>query len=209
MDVMVNVSIVSNSLEETVKGIKEKLRKAITQITEQAYEEWQNEAARKLHTTRRRYQDSLHYDIKSDTESQITLFARDKKTNWIINAIERGTPKFSIRDAVLKKAKLHTGRHMSDAQRRRMFAYLASVGRLGLPPTPFTDVPFRTKGSLEQGTPNAFRRISKNTPPGKWHHPGFKPVGKGGPGPLRPAIIEYIKKTADDVLQKVFSKVSA
>jgi len=192
-------------LGEIGKTIEKAASDALKQLATQAYEEWQSEAGRRLKTTRRRYQDALHWTMKSDTEAEITLFARDKKTNWIVTALERGVGPYSIRDAALKKAKLQTSRTMSDKQRRAMFAYLASVGRLGLPPTPFADIPFRSQGSLEQGDPNSWRRISKNTKPGSWKHPGFKPGGSGGPGPLRPAIVEYIQKTAGDIFTQVFA----
>jgi hypothetical protein len=208
VDTQINIKI-----EVDLAALGQKLQKAIgealKQLTVQAYEEWQNEAGKKLKTTRRRYQDALHYTVKSDTESEIVLYAKDKKTNWIVTALERGVGSYSIRDAALKKAKLQTNRTMSDKQRRAMFAYLAKVGRLGLPPTPFVDIPFRSKGSLEQGDPNAWRRISKNTKTGSWKHPGFKPVGSGGPGPLRPAIVEYIKKTAGEVFGPILARLSA
>lgn len=207
MDALLNIKI-NVDFDKIKDNLAKAAREGLEQLTVQAYEEWQAEAGRKLKSTRRRYQDSLHYTIKSDTESEIVLFSRDKKTNWLVTAIERGVKDYSIRDAVLKKAKTHTDRKMSPTQRKAMFAYLHKVGRLGLPPTPFTDVPFRTKGSFEQGDPSTYRRISKNTKPGTWQHPGFKPVGEGGPGPLRPAVLAYIEWTAQDVFGPILAKLS-
>jgi len=206
MDITIKIEA---NFDAFIEDIKKAVGEGLRKLTEQAYEEWQNEAGRRLHSTRRRYQDALHYTVKSDTESEISLYSTDKKTGWLIGALEQGVSKYSIRDAVIRKAKMHNDRHMSDKQRRRMFAYLASVGRLGLPPTPYSDVPFRTKGSAEQGTPNAWRRISKNTKPGAWKHPGFKPAGGGGPGPIRPAVVEYIQNTANDVFGPILAKLSA
>jgi hypothetical protein len=208
-DVQLSFTITSKiDFEKISRELHKVIGEGLRTLTMQAYEEWQNEAGRKLKTTRRRYQDSLHYTIKSETEAEITLYSKDKKTAWLVTSIERGVEGFSIREAVLKKAKLHTGRKMSDAQRRAMFSYLKRVGRLGFPPVPFTDVPFRTSGAAEQGTPNSYRRISKNTKTEAWKHPGFKPSGTGGPGPLLPAVIEYTEKTAQDVFGPLIARLS-
>jgi hypothetical protein len=195
-------------LDKRGQAIVKAAQKGLRQLTQQAFEEWQNIAAQKLKTTRRVYQDSLSFTMVGSDVGEITLQARDPNTNFLVNALEDGLSPFSIRDAVLKKAKKHWPREkpMSAKQLRAMFAYLAKVGRLGLPPTEFTDVPFRT-GSKEQGTPNAYRRISKNTPGGKWPHPGFKPKGGGGPGPLRPDVVKYVKATAADVFRPLMARV--
>ena len=90
-----------------------------------------------------------------------------------------------------------------------MFRYLREHGREGLPPVPFADIPFRTKGAKQQGTPNAYRRISPNQDTdASWMHPGFKDKGQGGPGPLRPEVVEYIKKTAPDIFRPLLAKVT-
>lgn len=196
-------------MDKKAKAIGEAVEKGTRQLTQQTYEEWQNVAARRLRTTRRRYQDALSYSIDGPNEGTITLQAKDKSTQWLLNAIENGVGAYSIRDAVLKKAKKKWPRDMSDAQRKAMFAYLKKVGRLGRPPVPFSDVPFRTSGAKEQGRPTAYRRISPNTSTEAWKHPGFKPVGKGGPGPLRDEVVEYVKETAKDVFQPLMARVLA
>jgi len=194
-------------LEDKAKQIGEAVEKGMRQLTQQTYEEWQNVAARKLKTTRRRYQDSLSFSMDGPNNGSITLSAKDKATNWLVTAIENGIEPYSIRESTMAKAKKHWPRDMSDRQRRAMFAYLAKVGRLGKPPVPFTDIPFRTGGAKEQGKPNSFRRISPNTAPDAWGHPGFKPKGGGGPGPLREEVIEYVKKTAQDVFGPLLARV--
>lgn len=194
-------------LEKKAKDIADAAEKGLRQLTQQAYEEWQNVAARRLKTTRRRYQDALSFSMQGRDTGVITLQAKDERTNWLVTALENGVESFSIREAVLAKAQKHWPRQMSDKQRRAMFAYLAKVGRLGKPPVPFTDVPFRTSGSKEQGKPNAYRRISPNTDPAAWSHPGFKPKGSGGPGPLREEVVEYVKKTAKDVFQPLLARI--
>lgn len=194
-------------LEKKAKHIMEAAEKGLRQLTQQTYEEWQSVAARKLKTTRRRYQDSLSFTMQESNLGVITLQSKDKNTNWLITAIETGTEPYSIRDAVLKRAKKHWPRKMSPAQRKAMFAYLKEQGRLGLPPVPFTDIPFRTTGAKQQAKPNAYRRISPNTPNDKWKHPGFKPIGTGGPGPLKEEVIEYVKKTASDVFTPLLARV--
>jgi len=196
------------NLDKKKQEIVKAAQKGLRQLTQQAFEEWQNIAAQKLKTTRRPYQDSLSFTMVGAELGEITLQAKDPKTNFIINALENGVKPFSIRDAVLKKAKKHWPRKkpMSDQQRKAMFFYLSKVGRLGLPPTEFSDVPFKTGGSKE-GAVSSFWRISKNTESGKWAHPGLKPKGGGGPGPLRPDVIKYVKKTAIDVFRPLLARV--
>jgi len=183
--------------------------KAMEELMMAAYQEWQDEAGRKLHTTRRAYRDAIQHKLVSPGEVELSLQQSDDKDNWIAGALEAGHPGFSIRDRVLAKAKKHTEREMSDRQRRAMFSYLARVGRLGKPPVPYTDIPFRTGGGKEQGKPNKFRRISPNTAPGTWKHPGFKPIGGGGlEKPLRDAVIAFVEKEAPVIFNKLLSKVA-
>lgn len=207
--IQIDIKVQSNiDFDKLEKSIGSAVEKGTRQIVQQAYEEWQNIAGRKLKTTRRRYQDALSFTMTGDNSGEISLQAKDKNTQWLVSALEGGAEAFSIRDRVLAKAKTHWPRPMSPAQRKAMFAYLAEKGRLGERPTPFTDVPFRTSGAKQQGTPNAYRRISKNTPSEKWKHPGFRPKGSGGPGPLREEVIEYVKKTAKDVFIPLFARIS-
>jgi hypothetical protein len=186
--------------------------KAMEELMMAAFHEWQEEAGRKLKTTQRAYRDAIQHKLVSPGEVDIFLQQSDDFDNWIANALEGGHPTFNIREKVLAKAVLHPERmkNMKDKQRRRMFAYLKSVGRLGLPAVPYSDVGFGRKGSKE-GKPSDFRRVSKNQDTkSKWQHPGFRPIGQGGlSAPLRDHVVEFIQKEAPEIFNKLFAKVSA
>lgn len=211
VEIRINIDTSKVNLDGVGKKIVDAANKGIQQLTQQTYEEWQNIAARRLNTTRRRYQDALSFTMKGKNAGEITLQAQDPNTNWLVVALETGVESFNIRQAIMKKKseyKKRWPRPMSDKQRRAMFRYLKEKGRLGKPPVPFADVPFRTKGAKQQGKPNAYRRISPNQDTqSKWDHPGFKDKGTGGPGPLRPEVIEYVKKTAQDVFKPLLARV--
>jgi hypothetical protein len=178
---------------------------AFRTLVDDATQIWKDEVGKKLRSTRDDYTNAIQSQMIGDDEAEIYL----KQDIWIANALEGGHPSFSIRDNVLKKAKMHTDRKMSDMQRKKMFAYLRSVGRLGLPPTEFSDVPFRNKGSSRQGKPDSYRRISKNTSTESWKHPGFRPGGSGGlDEPLREEVKRQIEEKAPEIFQSILSKVT-
>lgn len=192
------------------KEYEEAAEKAMEELMHAAYQEWQDEAGRRLHTTRRAYRDALQSKLISPGLFEIFLQHVDDKDNWLANALETGARPFNIREKVLATAKLHPERmaKMSPRQRAMMIKYLREHGRLGLPPTPYTDVPF-IAGGVKEGKPSAFRRISKNQDTqSKWDHPGFQPEGTGGPGPLMPKVIEFIEEQAPEIFNRLFAKVS-
>lgn len=210
---MVKITIeIKFEVEQLTLELMEAAHKAMEEIMMAAYHEWQDEAGRKLNTTRRAYRDAIQHKVVSPGEVELFLQGTNDKDNWIANALEAGCPTFNIRDGVLKGAKLHPERmaHMSEKQRRRMFAYLKSVGRLGLPPTAYSDVGFMRAGTKE-GKPSEFRRISKNhDTKSSWEHPGFKPAGTGGLGePLRNAVVKFVEENAPEIFNKLLSKVAA
>jgi len=182
-----------NKMEKLPQRLEEACEKGLRQITQAAYEEWQNEAGRKLKSTRRRYQDALHYSIDDASHSCITLFARDKSTNWLVSKLEQGVSAFDLKPPRLEG---HAGDHWSQLHKTN------PGGKK--PNPPFVDIPFRTKNK-EQGDPNSYRRMLPKS--SGWVHPGFKPIGTGGPGPLRPAVIEYIRKQIATVFVPLIARV--
>ena len=69
---------------------------------------------------------------------------------------------------------------------------------------PFVDIPVRGTGA-RRGRATGYYRMSPKS--GSWDHPGFKPKGSGGPGPMRPDVEEHIRKTVQDTFHKIFQKV--
>jgi hypothetical protein len=69
--------------------------------------------------------------------------------------------------------------------------------------TPFVDIPFFGKGTKE-GAPKKFRRMHKGG--SAWRHPGFKPTGTGGPGPMRPHVTEFIKDQSNKIFMDEVEK---
>lgn len=185
--------------------------KAMEELMMAAYHEWQDEAGRKLKTTRQAYRDAIQHKLVSPGEVELFLQQGSDSDHWIANALEGGHPPIDIRAAVLRKAVLHPERtkKMSREQRWAMISYLKAQGRWGQPPTPYTDRPIHTGGTRTPGRAGIVRRISKNTPNEKWQHPGFRPGGSGGlERPLRDAVVDFILKEAPEIFTRLFAKVS-
>ena len=182
-------------VEINFEDIESKIRAAagrgLRRVAIAAHGEWQSEAGRKLSSTRRRYQDALKLTQVDDENASIHLEATDKSTNWLVNALEFGHPSWNMTETHLKG---HASKHWSN------FHPKTPGGKKANPP--FIDVPFR-KGSKE-GRPSHFRRMSPKS--SGWVHPGFKPIGSGGPGPMRPHVIEFIKEHASTVFKQELEK---
>lgn len=174
---------------------------AVKEIARDTFSEWKVEAGRKLNTSADAYKDSIQMKQISEDEIEVYMQQGDDKDHWLPNSLERGYPSFSMRDGFLKKAKIRQ-RTRSNAERKKMFAYLKSVGRLGQPATPYAVIKFPTpKGS-------SYRSVSKNTPEDKWKHPGFKPLGEGGlDEPIREYVIKYATEQVTDVFSRLFASV--
>lgn len=183
-------------------GIESKIRAAAANGTRKlaaaAHNEWQSEAGRRLNTTRRRYQDALRLTQVSDTKATIHLEASDKGTQWLVNALEFGVESFDMKP---KRLSGHASTHWS-AMHKTLSGEKKKPGQPYYQPTPFVDIPVERSG--KEGRSTKFRRMhSKST---GWIHPGFKPKGTGGPGPMRPHVVEYIKTEAQKVFQSEFDK---
>ena len=71
IEIRLNIDVSNIDLDGVGKKIVEAAEKGLRQLTQQAYEEWQNIAAQKLNTTRRRYQDALAFTMKGGSEGEI------------------------------------------------------------------------------------------------------------------------------------------
>lgn len=165
-------------------------------LAQQAYHEWQEEAGRRLKTTRRRYQDAIQLVVDGN-KAELRLQAKDASTQWLVNALEYGVESFDMKPSRLKGKP----------------AYFWSEYHGTLPGTkkepgqpyyqtpPFVDIPFG--GHAKQGsTPSHYRRIHAGS--SGFQHPGLKPRN------MRETVVEYIKKTAPEVLPLLIkAKVSA
>ena len=194
--IKVNIKVDLKAKADKIEGAVEK---GLRQLTLAAFHEWQDEAGRKLRTTRRRYQDSLQYMIESGNTSTITLQAKDPSTQWLVNALENGVGSFDMKPSRLGMAKSRSGGKPAYYWSPLHSTLPGEKKKKGQPyyqEVPFVDIPFRT-GAKESSRPTSYRRMHKGS--SGFIHPGFKPSGTGGPGPMRPHVVEYIRKTAADV----------
>ena len=189
-------------MQKQIRSIEAGAKQGLRELTRAAHLEWIDEAGRKLNTTRRRYQDSVQYTLEGPYRGVITLQAKDKGTQWLVLALERGVKGFDLKPGRL-------GKDNRPAYYWSKHATIVAAGKKKEPgdpyyqTPPFVDIPFRTK-SKEQEKPDSYARLHSGSH--GFRHPGFKPKGDGGPGPMRPAVIEYIKETAQDVLLTAIRK---
>jgi len=168
-----------------------------------AYGEWQSIAARKLKSTRRMYQDALHLKLGSGrAASEITLFAKNESDNWLVQGLEFGAEAFDMKPSRLAKKKGPGGITPRPAYHWSEFHKTKPGVKKRNPP--FVDIP-RGGGRRTGSTPSEFRRISSTS--GGFMHPGFKPIGSGGPGPMRHEVISYIKEQIPVVIGPIIKKM--
>lgn len=182
------------------------------------HEAWENEAKHQLFTTRDRYVKALAVRKINDFTRQIYL-KNESEEDFLVNAIESGYPPFNIFDAMLRSNRAstqHKLKFFSDCdnvkrkgQSKVNSWYPKPDGGFGRSNPPFIDIPKRTKEVLRPGkcaVPDRnpkFNRASMKSR-GKFIHPGFKPIGKGGlDKPLREYAIEHAVNVAQDIFNKV------
>jgi hypothetical protein len=187
-------------VEVNFKGMEDRIRAAagrgLRKVATAAHGEWQTEAGRRLSSTRRRYQDALKLTQIDDEHATIHLEASDKSTNWLVNALEYGAESFDMKPSRLKG---HAARHWS-GYHRTLPGMKKKLGQPFAQEPPFVDIPIREKGSPKEGKPSKFRRMHSGS--SGWIHPGFKPLGKKGPGPMRPHVAEFIKEHAPKIFRQ-------
>ena len=174
-----------------VPKIREAAEKGTRELARSAEEEWRRLADQRLNTTKRRYQDAIQMEIR-DGKAILRLEARDSGTNWLVNAIERGRPSYDIKPGLMRSP---------SAKQWSQYHRTNPGGKKANPP--FVDVPFRT--GAQQDKPAYFRRVTPKS--SEWIHPGFKPTGSGGPGPMAPDVVEHVKKEAPKVLGRLLKAV--
>jgi len=198
MTVVLNVTITPGiDLDTLCTTLENAFKKGLKNLANAALGEWQDEAGRQLHKTRRQYQSALKIHEVSDEEIEIILHHPDEKVNWLVTALEVGYPAFEIKPGLLAS---HGATHWS--QQHKTTPGGAKVG------APFLDVPFKTGPAKEQKNPNEWRRVTE-TSVAKWKHPGFRPIGeKGLKKPIREYVKEYIEKQADKVFSPIIAKIT-
>lgn len=181
---------------DRIGRIKQAIDEGTRTLTTQAMHEWQDEAGRRLKTTRRRYQDAIQMTVDGNT-SELRLQAKDAKTQWLVTSLEYGVEPFDMKPKRLegKPAFFWSEYHGT------LPGVKKAPGQPYYQPTPFVDIPFG--GHAKEGSrPTHYRRMHEGST--GFRHPGFKPYN------MRGAVIEYIKKTAPEVLGPLIrAKVSA
>lgn len=201
--IRLNVKIDKLTMLLTKRGramIKE-AREGMRQVAQAAFEEWQNIAARELKSTRKLYQDALHLKLGSGrAASEITLFS--KEDNWLVQALEFGTGAFDMKPSRLSRKKGPAGITPRPAYHWSEFHPTKPGAKKKNPP--FVDIP-RGGGRRTGTTPKEFRRMSSKS--SGFMHPGFKPIGAGGPGPMRHEVIDYIKEQIPVVIGPIVKRM--
>lgn len=203
--IRLNVKVPSLTMRLTKKGraMIEAAREGLRQVASAAFEEWQSIAARRLKSTRRIYQDSLHLKLGSGkAPSEITLFSKDPSHNWLVQGMEYGVGAFDMKPSRLSRKKGPGGITPRPAFHWSEFHKTKSGQKKKNPP--FVDIPFGG-GRRTGSTPKSYRRVSPKS--GGFQHPGFKPVGTGGPGPMRHEVIEYIRKQVPIIIGPIIKKM--
>lgn len=204
--IQIKIKIRDGLANEIEQRLQKALGKGMKKLVTKAYEEWQAEAGRKLTTTRRAYQDALKLTITNDDKATIELAPRDPKNQWLIRALEMGWPAFDLKPGRLGKRNrpaYYWSEHAKPATGGKGPGAKKKPGQPFYQEVPFVDIPFFKKGTKE-GAPEKFRRMHKGG--SAWRHPGFKPKGSGGPGPMRPHVVEFIKEQAPKILQSEVDK---
>lgn len=188
---------VNVNVKQMTQDYIDAINKAMTEIMMDAYHFWQDLAGKKLHTTKRIYREAVQHKEVEPGNVEVFLQHTDEKDNWLATALETGHPQILLwRKTLAGRAAFH---HSSLSKNPHSFKGAA-------PKTPYVDIPFRLRAK-EQGKPDFYRRMSRKNIQGKWIHPGFKPIGKGGPGPMIPEVIKHIQEEAPKTISKLMARV--
>lgn len=197
MNLVIGVTITPGmDMDAFSDAVVKAFHKGLKDIANAAMGEWQDEAGRQLHRTRRNYQSAISTNVVNDEEIEVILHHPDKKINWVVTALEVGVPSYSVKDALLKSP---------SATKWSQYCKSNPGGPKSGPP--FVDVPFRVGAAKEQSKPSYFRRASA-AGKAEWKHPGFRPAGGGGlKAPIREHVKEYVEKQADIVFSPIMSRI--
>lgn len=203
---------INMSFEELAKDIKPVLARGMRDLAMKAQGEWQDAAARVLHSTKRAYQEAVQHKIIDEETVHIFLSHNDKKKNWLVNALELGHGPMLPWKSTLSGRKAFYWTAGSWAGKYKWHSYVKAKRDPPKGYKPFMDIPQWGKGvnPIEGRRPtgkDAFKRMTAATS-NKWTHPGFKPEGKGGlDKPLREDVIEMIKTEAPTIFKKLIDQV--
>ena len=198
--------------------IEAALAEGMRDLMMKAHGEWQDAAARTLHSTKRMYQDAIQFKVVDDRTTHLFLSHNDQKKNWLVNALELGHGPMLPWRATLAGRKAFYWNSGSRRGTYKWSSYAAGYeGRKKArkPPggyKPFMDIPQWGKGvsPIEGRAPagkDAFKRMTAGNS-ARWTHPGFKPEGKGGlDKPLREDVIQLVKDEAPKIFKKLIEQV--
>lgn len=179
----ITVNVCFDLLEYSEK-IEKALEKGMADLTVATHGNWKALAHKRLHSRREKYEEALTYESHG-LEGKVTLASKDRSLNWLFMALELGHKPFD-----LKPGRVTMGR-----QGLSVYAFkYKTTGEVKKNP-PFIDIRMKKqiKGSY----------FARMTPQSKgWQHPGFKPIGSGGPGPIRPDVVTNMEKE----IQKIFKE---
>lgn len=221
--ITINVTMkfkVDKLYDELVSVFEEGMR----DLMMQAYGVWHDQAAAKLHSTQRDYQDAIQHKIVDPFTVHLFLSHNDKKKNWLVNALEAGHgPMLPWKATLADRKAFYWSGQGKHAGKYKWHSYAQgykapqdpSPRSKRTPPNnhkPFMDVPSWGKGVSPRsgGTPGGkppYKRLTAGNS-GKWTHRGFKPTGKGGlDRPLRDAVVEHVRQEAPKLFKRLIEQV--
>jgi len=213
-------------LEEVFEEIFDVLEEGMRDLMMSAYGVWQDEAAGKLHSTQRDYQDAIQHEVIDAFTVHLFLSHNDKKKNWLVNALELGHgPMLPWRSTLSSRKSFYWSPFAKWPNKYKWHSYAqgykapsdAAPRKARKPPNgykPFMDVPNWGRGTARSGSKpsggggrGAYSRLTAGNS-GKWTHKGFKPVGKGGLArPLREAVIQHVLDEAPKMFTRLIDEL--
>ncbi len=195
-DIKIKIDI-NIPFDKWTDDIEAALAEGMRDLMMKAHGEWQDAAARTLHSTKRAYQEAIQYKIVDPRTVHLSLSHNDKRKNWLVNALELGQESFP-------------GRVPKTLESSKATTWSSGPKRGSAKATPFMDIPKWGKGAvpIEGAVPaGGYRRMTANNA-SKWKHPGFRPSGKGGlQKPLREDVVQMIKDKAPGLFKKLIDEV--
>jgi hypothetical protein len=203
---MIKVKVkIQLDFDDLNKELEALIEEGMEELMNSAKREWELVAKKKLHSTRRDYQDAIQTKKIDPMTVHLYLDNRDSRKNWLVNALEAGHgPMLPWRSTLAGK----TAFYWSGEGSKHGY----KGGEI------FTDVPQRHRSTpKEGGTPGGvdkgknvgakYLRLTKNNT-GMWTHRGFKPLGAGGlDRPLREYVVEFVEEEAPKMFNRLMSKI--
>lgn len=192
--------------EALTDRIESVLQQGMRDLMMAAHGAWMDAAGRALKSTRDIYRNAIQHKMVDPNIVHLYLQSNNKREHFLANALEAGHGPMLPWRATLAGRKAFYWSPFAKVRKPGGYKF-ASLARRGLmgPYKPFMDVPKRDR---PRGQPTSYRRLTaKNS--GKWTHPGFKPIGKGGlDKPLREEVIEFVKKEGPRTMRRLLDRIT-